>query len=60
MEGKEKLFEEIKAEEVLFNRRTKDFLKRHRKGERIPKEEGDLHVEHRKKINELCKLYDRS
>lgn len=46
---------EIRAEEILFNKATSKFLKRHKKGEIIPKEDQELHVQHRKLIVQLEK-----
>lgn len=54
----EEMLQDIQDEERLFDKKTKEFLKRHRKGEKIPMEEQDLHTQHRKLINQLQKSYD--
>ena len=54
----EGMLQDIQEEERLFDKKTKEFLKRHRKGEKIPMEEQDLHTQHRKLINQLQKSYD--
>lgn len=53
----EQLSEEIQAELLLFNKKTRDFLKRNRAGEVITKEEETQHVDHRKMITQLEKAY---
>lgn len=53
----EQLSEEIQTELLLFNKKTRDFLKRNKAGETIAKEEETQHVEHRKMITQLEKAY---